>query len=270
MTLADKVALVTGGGSGVGLGVARRLGQAGAKVAIAARGLERLEGAAQALRDEGVECRAFQVDLTEEEQIKDLLVHVSQAFGGLNTLVNNAGCGLMHSPLSDNASTSERWDFYHNANLRSAYLMTSHALPYLAADPGGAVVNISSTAAFQGSWGLYGVAKAGVEGLTRAFASEAAPLGIRVNCVSPGWIATSEQQRAVVEQDAEAAPPSLLNRMGTPEEIGNAVRFLASDEASFITGQTLIVDGGMAVVDYPSQSALNEIGRRGASKPSKP
>ncbi|WP_120501950.1 SDR family NAD(P)-dependent oxidoreductase [Roseovarius sp. EL26] len=266
MNLNNKIALITGGGSGVGFGIARRLGQAGAKIAIAARGMDRLEPAAAKLRAEGIDCRAFAVDLTEEDQIADLLMQITDVFGGLNILVNNAGCGLLNSPLSDDATTTERWEFYQNANLRSAYFMTSKAVPYLAAETGGAVVNISSTAAFQGSWGLYGVAKAGVEGLTRSFASEAAPFGIRVNCVSPGWVATSEKQQAMVEQGAEAAPPSLLNRMGTPEEIGNAVRFLASDEASFITGQTLIVDGGMAVVDYPSLPALKSIGSRGASR----
>ena len=122
----------------------------------------------------------------------------------------------------------------------------------------------SSTATFHGNWGLYGVAKIGVEGMTRSFAAELAPYGIRVNAISPGWIETSPDETAAAQGDSGAweMPPSLLDRMGTPEEIANTAAFLASDEASFITGQTLVVDGGLMILDYPSRSSLETVGHR--------
>ena len=136
-------------------------------------------------------------------------------------------------------------------------LSTSYFLPIL--------INISSTATFHGNWGLYGAAKAGVEGMTRSFAAEAAPYGVRVNAISPGWIETSPEQTAVAQGNSDGQwdmPPSLLDRMGTPEEIANTAAFLASSESSFITGQTLIVDGGLTIMDYPSISSLEVVGHR--------
>ena len=112
---------------------------------------------------------------------------------------------------------------------------------------------------------MYGAAKAGVEGMTRSFAAEAAQFGTRVNCISPGWIETSPEQ-TLAAQGSETGewdmPPSLLNRMGTIEEIANVAAFLASDDASFITGQTLVVDGGLTITDYPSRASLSTVGHR--------
>ena len=122
------------------------------------------------------------------------------------------------------------------------------------------MINISSTAAMHGNWGLYGVSKAGVEALTRSFAAEAAP--VRVNGVSPGWIATDATAHASGNADGSwEIPPSLLDRVGTGAEIAGAVTFLASEDASFVTGQTLIVDGGLTTMDFPSRALLNDVGR---------
>ncbi len=156
-----------------------------------------------------------------------------------------------------------RWDKLRGPNLDAPYFVAAHALPLMARSGKGAIVNISSTATLHGNWGLYGVAKAGVEALTRALAAEAAPMGIRVNGVSPGWIATDNDKDAPPAGDASGTwelPPSLLGRMGSPAEIAAAVVFLASDEASFITGQTLIVDGGLVITDYPSLAMLRQHG----------
>ncbi len=171
------------------------------------------------------------------------------------------------STVSKTDSAAERWEFYRRANLDSAYLMAAHALPLLERAEGAAIVNLSSTAAVQGDWGLYGVAKAGVEGLTRALAVEGAPLGIRTNAVSPGWIATSpEQEERVSGGGGWDLPPSMLNRMGTPAEVAGAVTFLASEDASFITGQTLIVDGGKLLTDYPSRAMLEQVKTLGQTR----
>jgi NAD(P)-dependent dehydrogenase (short-subunit alcohol dehydrogenase family) len=142
------------------------------------------------------------------------------------------------------------------ANLDAAYHVAAHALPVLRAGGGGSIVNISSTAALHGTWGNYGIAKAAVEALTRALAVQGAPHGIRANGVSPGWIAT-DVTRGHADVDRNA---SLFARMGTPDEIARAALFLASEDASFITGQTLIVDGGLVITDYPSAPWLEAAG----------
>ncbi|MFT5115989.1 MAG: NAD(P)-dependent dehydrogenase (short-subunit alcohol dehydrogenase family), partial [Parasphingorhabdus sp.] len=159
----------------------------------------------------------------------------------------------------------KRWEIYRKANLDSTYFVSAHALPHLAKNSGSTMINISSTGTFHGNWGLYGVAKAGVDGMTRSFAAEAAPYGIRVNAISPGWIETSPEETAAAagnDGGAWGMPPSLLDRMGTPEEIAATVAFLASAESSFITGQTLVVDGGLMITDYPSMPSLEQVGHR--------
>lgn len=265
MRFQDKVALVTGGNFGIGRGIAIRLASEGAAVAIAARGEERSKKVVQQITDKGGTAAFFGTDVAIEDSITSSINAVIDRFGQLDILINNVGVGSQHCGVEADTPPSERWKIFRRINLDSTYLVSAHALPYLAKNDGSTIVNISSTATFHGNWGLYGAAKCGVEGLTKSFAAEGAPYGIRVNAISPGWIETSaEETTAAVGNNSGEwdLPPSLLNRMGTPEEIAATAAFLASDESSFITGQTLIVDGGLMILDYPSMPSLERVGHR--------
>ena len=264
MRFENKVALVTGGNFGIGRGIALKFAAEGAKIAIVARNEERANDVVKELTDLGHTATFFKTDVSGEEAVKSMIEAVVERFGRLDIVVNNAGCGSQHCGIEPDTPPGERWNFFRGANLDSNYYVTSLAIPHLVKNRGSAIVNISSTATFHGNWGLYGVAKTGVEGMTRSFAAELAPYGIRVNAISPGWIETSPEETAAAQGDSGEweMPPSLLGRAGTPEEIANTASFLASDEASFITGQTLIVDGGGMILDYGSISSLKSVGHR--------
>lgn len=260
-----KVALITGGNSGIGRGIVHRFVRAGATVAFVGRNQKKGEAVLAEVHELEGQGAFFAVDLADESAVIKLVDDVSNRFGRLDVVVNNAGIGSRRGGIEKSDPPGVRWQKLRGPNLDSTYFVSAYTLPLLARSGGGAIVNISSTATLHGNWGLYGVAKAAVEALTRSFAVEGAPHGIRVNCVSPGWIATREDEELSAAGTAGgewAMPPSLFNRMGTPAEIAAAVLFLASDDASFVTGQTLIVDGGLTITDYPSIPLLSEVGHR--------
>jgi len=253
-----KRVLITGGNSGIGRGIVHHFVQAGADVTFTAR--DSAKGAAVEAETAalGNPARFIACDLSVEAQVQQLIAKLN----GLDVLVNNAGLGSRRAEVDTSDSPGTRWDKLRGPNLDSTWLVSAHALPLLARSGKGAIVNISSTATVHGNWGLYCVAKAAVEALTRSLAAEGAPHGIRANCISPGWIETQTDAATPATGGGNwDVPPSLFNRMGTPEEIAAAVAFLASDAASFITGQTLLVDGGLSIIDYTSRKLLESRGQ---------
>lgn len=258
MKLKGKVVVVTGGTAGIGFGIARRSILEGARVAVIGRDAEKGKAAERLLKEEGGEAMFFCRDVGIEAEAAALVAEVTAMFGSIDVVVNNAGAGARRSGVETADKPGERLRKIMAANLHTAYFVSAYAMPALKAAKG-TIVNISSTATFHGNWGSYGVAKAALESLTRAQATEGAPHGIRANAVSPGWIKTDTTggSGAPAEWEKEA---SLLGRMGTTDEIARAVVFLASEEASFVTGAVLIVDGGLTITDYPSLPYLEAVG----------
>jgi len=240
--------LVTGSSRGIGAGIARRFAEEGHRVAIHYR--ER-EQEARALYDElssaGCSVMLVRGDITAEAQAGEIVSRVRERFGFVDVLVNNAGIALPTQLVTD--TTLSDWHRVMDANVTGMFLVSNAALGEMVSQKRGAIVNISSM------WGLtggscevaYSASKAAVIGYTKALAKEVAPSGIRVNCVSPGFVLTDMTRgfdENVISCICEETP---LLRAGQPADIANAVYFLASEEASFITGQVLSVDGGRCI-----------------------
>lgn len=245
-SLEGRVAIVTGASSGIGRAIAELLGQRGADLALVARGQEKLEGAASELADAtGLRCEAFAADVTDPEAVAALVQRVADRFGKIDIVVNNAG-GTRHGALRDTDPAAWRGDI--ELNLNSAFYVARAAYPHLKGS-GGCVVSVSSLAGDLGTIGTAGYpsAKAGLQMFTKMAAAEWGPSGIRVNAVAPGLIATAKARRTWEKTGFDAAKASTifpLRRPGEPEEVAQAVAFLASDAASYISGEVLAVGGG--------------------------
>ncbi|HIM90437.1 MAG TPA: SDR family oxidoreductase [Dehalococcoidia bacterium] len=235
--------------------MAVHLAEAGAVVLLVARDPVKGEAVVQEIAGLGGQSESCSVDLGDHDAVKALMEDVDGKYGALNVLVNCAGGSERNQGINEASSVMQRWTQMSGGNFLSAYLVTTYALPIMRRT-GGAVVNVSSTATLHGNYGLYGAMKSGLEGLTRSMAMECAPLGIRVNAVSPGWVKTAftaanSDDPAHITWETTA---SLLGRMGSVDEIAMPALFFASHHASFITGTTLVVDGGMSIVDATAKN----------------
>ena len=250
MRFEGKAILVTGGGSGIGLATARAFAREGGRVALADVSAERGEAAVAAARDEGLELRFLRGDESREADTQRLVEGTVAAFGRLDVLFNNAGI-LIEAPVHEMSEAD--WDRIMGVNLKGAFLMAKHAVRAMLRCGGGAIVNTASVSALVGDpdEAAYCASKAGVALLTKSMALAYAKDGIRVNAVCPGWVETRMfQQEAsrrgveLPEYKAFAAAQHPLGRVGRPDEIARVVLFLASEEASYITGSLVVADGG--------------------------
>lgn len=238
-----QTALVTGGGSGIGLAIARQLGELGARVIIAARDAERLEEAARQLRDDGLDVRADAVNIRDMDSVNALFERLEQAGDAIHVLVNNAG-GQFAAPALDISPNGFR--SVVDLNLQGTFQMSQrYARHCRDHQHGGSILNIVLCQE-QGIPGMAhaAAARAGVVNLTKTLAWEWAPLGIRVNAVAPGTIRTSGLDKYDPAQLAQGVEKLPIARMGTPEEVACSVAYLCSPAASFITGICLAQDGG--------------------------
>ena len=244
-SLVGKVAIVTGGQRGIGLGIVKELATAGAHVLLTGIVRQAGENAAQQLRDKGLSVQFRHMDTTDETEVAASLQHLIELFGRVDIAVANAA--IYPNTLVADISTKE-WDEVMKVNLRGAFTLAKCCFPHFKAKRGGKVVFLSSITGPRVSspgYAHYATTKAGILGFMRTAALEWAPWGITLNAVEPGNILTEgvleHQPQSFVDAQRAAVP---LHRLGTPQDIGHAVRFLVSDEASYITGQTLVIDGG--------------------------
>ncbi|MDE2775661.1 MAG: glucose 1-dehydrogenase [Chloroflexota bacterium] len=249
--LSGKSAFVTGAGGGIGRGIAEQLAANGASVTIAEINEKTGRSTADELRQAGYEAQFARVDIRSEDDIvAGIAAHVDR-FGALDILVNNAGAN-QHYDASK--MTVDEWERSMSLNLRGAWLCCKHALPIMAAGEGGVIVSIASVHATMtaNNFFPYNVAKSGILGLTRSIALDWGPRKIRAVAVSPGWVRTqpaidfleAADDPAAEEQRVKDLHP--VKRIGEPKDIGALVAFLASDEAGYITGSEIVIDGGIS------------------------
>jgi len=250
MQLQGKRAIITGAATGIGAVTARMFAQEGAGVVVADINEDAGERTVAEIRDGGGTAHFVRTDVTRESDVEALIKNGAEALGGLDVLFNNAGA-QRSGPITE--FDQQQWDLLMAVNPRSCFFGVKHAVPVLRQAGGGSIINMASLAAVKGGAGLtaYSASKGAIVAFTKALASELAPDNIRVNAVCPGWIDTPFNQPAIdfmggrEEQDRIVEQIVPLGRQGTPEEIAPIVVYLASDGSSYMTGQALVVDGGV-------------------------
>jgi 3-oxoacyl-[acyl-carrier protein] reductase len=244
-SLLNRVALVTGSSRGLGHGIALALGRAGAKVCLNyLNNSEAAEGTLTKLREEGIHAAMFRADASDKVQVESMIEAIEEKFGSLDILVPNATPEQPQKPIEEYDADFYRqmYDFF----VVSPFHLAKAVLPGMKKRKSGRIINITSEV-FHSSvpeFSAYVAAKGGQIGWSRSMASELAPFGITVNTVAPGWIPTERHENDSEEAKNEYLKTIPLGRWGTPEDVGNAVVYYSSDEASFVTGQTLCVNGG--------------------------
>ena len=273
MRLQDKTAIVTGGGQGIGRGIARMFAQEGARVVIAARTAERLEGVRTEIEAEGGDVLAVPTDVGKLEDMQALIQATRERFGGLDILVNNAGVG--HGSAIDETDMKD-YDRVMDTNLKGMYLGCHLGVPLMKKAGQGSIINISSVHGVEGSPGhtVYAATKGGIIGCTRSLAAELAPFLIRVNTISPGAIHLGGGTAGWLKRIKPEHHDEFLERFGNPGEEGSrtfqplevlgqpvdiayCAVYLASNESRFVTGQNLVVDGGLT--SYLAESPRDDL-----------
>lgn len=250
MAFTNKVAIITGGGTGIGKACALHFAQLGSKVVVAGLEEAALGKVVNEINGFGEEALAVPSDVGIVADTKRIVDETTRRFGGLHILINNAATVDLSKKVED--LTVEEWDGCLDASLRSIFLLSKWAAPEMRKAGGGVIINIASVGATM-SWAegaAYCAAKAGVLALTKVLAIEFAPWNIRVNAISPGAVMTPNLERVIQKPGVyeKLCHKSVFNRVGRPEEIASAVAFLASDEASFIAAANLVVDGGYLTI----------------------
>jgi 3-oxoacyl-[acyl-carrier protein] reductase len=249
ISLDGKVALVTGGSRGIGRATALLLARAGADVVVSYQHQSSAaDEVARAIREQGRRAVALEADVSRDADVKWLVEETVSRLGGIDILVANAG---VWKRAAVTEMSEDQWDETVDINLKGVYLTAKYAARYMTRKKSGRIIFISSTAGQRGEafYSHYAASKGGVISFTKSLSSELAPEGILVNCVAPGWVATDMTAEALSNEsrgDIFSVIP--LGRVGTPEEIAGAVVFLASDLATFITGEILNVNGGAVLV----------------------
>ncbi len=243
--LPGRVALITGGLNGIGRETARLFAREGAKVAVCDLA-EHGDELASSLRAEGAECVYMQADVSDAAQVQSLVARVIAQFGGIDVLINNAGITRDATLLK---MAQDQWQQVIDVNLTGVFLCASAVAPHMVQRGRGCIINTSSVVGLYGNFGQtnYSAAKAGVIAMTKTWARELGPKGVRVNAVAPGFIATEmvkKMPEKVLQSISERTP---LRRLGQPIDVANACLFLASEQAEFVNGAVLSVDGGLTL-----------------------
>jgi 3-oxoacyl-[acyl-carrier protein] reductase len=246
MELKDKSAIVTGSARGIGLAIAQKLARSGANVAVCDVDEAGAKAAAESLKALGVKTLGLKTDVTRADDVESLVKAAADAFGGINILVNNAGVtrdGLLMR------MKEEDWDLVLNVNLKGAFLCTKCAIKYIMKSGYGRIINIASVVGLMGNAGQanYAASKGGLIALTKTLAKEFASRGVTANAVAPGFIQTAMTDKLKDEDKGKLTEQIPLKTLGQPGHVADAVHFLASSAAAYMTGQVLAVDGGMTM-----------------------